>query len=59
MAAAVVGLVAASEGIRVVQDAAEQRTLAAFYEQPRAAAGDPGALVKSVELAGTPFASRA
>ncbi|MGY1745933.1 alpha/beta fold hydrolase [Blastococcus sp. SYSU D00695] len=62
-AAAVLALAAVLvvlEGPRVAGDAAERADLAAFYEQPAGAAdGDPGTVVRSEALAGTPAGSRA
>jgi pimeloyl-ACP methyl ester carboxylesterase len=48
------------ENSRLLGDAVESSTLAAFYQQPvGAATGKPGSLVKSEPLIGAPFASRA
>ena len=54
------GFVAVGEA-RVLGDAVEQRTLAAFYDLPAddATAGAPGDLVRSQELVGVPFDARA
>jgi alpha-beta hydrolase superfamily lysophospholipase len=48
------------EDPRIIGDATESSTLAAFYQQPPSAPdGKPGSLVKSEPLVGAPFASRA
>lgn len=53
------GFVVVAEA-RIAGDAIEQRTLAAFYEQPADATdGAPGTLVRSEELVGVPFDARA
>lgn len=54
------GFVAVGEA-RVLGDAVEQRTLAAFYDLPAddAPSGAPGDLVRSQELVGVPFDARA
>lgn len=55
----IAGFVAVAEA-RLIGDAAEQRRLAAFYEQPADAAdGAPGTIVRSEELLGVPFDARA
>lgn len=57
---ALVGAVVAAEAGRVGGDLIERHDIDAFYAQPDgAASGAPGTLVKSEELLGTPFASRA
>ncbi|KRA25576.1 lipase [Microbacterium sp. Root61] len=57
---AVFGAVIATEAVRVVGDELERPDLAAFYAQPSpATAGEPGAMIKSEELVGVPFAARA
>ena len=55
----VAGFVVVAEA-RIAGDAIEQRTLAAFYEQPADATdGAPGTIVRSEELVGVPFDARA
>jgi pimeloyl-ACP methyl ester carboxylesterase len=57
---AVAGGVVAVEGVRVAGDAVERTRIDDFYAQPDGAAdGDPGSIVKSEVLLGTPFAARA
>ena len=52
--------IGAWEIVRVVGDARERAGLAAFYEQPADALdGEPGTLIRSEELQGVPFESRA
>jgi len=47
-------------GARLIGDAAERGSEAAFYEQPAdAAPGAPGTLIRSTELVGVPFEARA
>lgn len=57
---AVIGGLVAVQVVRVVGDALERPGVDAFYEQPEGALdGDPGSIVKSDQLLGTPLASRA
>lgn len=52
-------MVAAFE-FRLIGDAIERTTLAAFYEQPAGATdGAPGSIIRSEELIGVPFDARA
>jgi pimeloyl-ACP methyl ester carboxylesterase len=57
---ALLGGVIAAQEVRVLGDVGAGDTRAAFYQQPSPLpAGRPGDLIKSQELTGTPFASRA
>lgn len=57
---ALAGVLVAALGVRILGDALERPGIEDFYAQPPGAAdGDPGTLVKTDALLGTPLASRA